>query len=106
MWETFCDLTKQARAAGLEDWAARSVFEVMRWQTDVTRELEPVIEYTDKGERVIVRLNNNLHPYYARLYNMTFDCQLFVLRALGEDEPRGIINQLLPGQTGYDRCFT
>lgn len=103
VWEVWCNLSDHPAAKGLEKFGSQCVMEQMRWQTEVTEKLEPIIVYDRKGDRREVKLNNNLVAFYARMYHAAFPQhkKLFDCRELSEDEPIAIERNILPGQRGY-----
>ena len=83
IWQHFFTLSNEAKeAGGLGNWSAWAVVNIIRWRTDVTRDLDPVY-YGD----VKVKISNKYTAYYARLYNAVVDEPFFNVRALSEPEP-------------------
>ena len=101
VWIMFHAKAQQAIDAGVKTWGAGGIFEVIRWQTDVTKELEYTSIINQSGDIIKYKLSNDHRAYYARLYNAAFNCTFFKVHKLDEPEPEYITEVLLPTQPGH-----
>ena len=101
VWLVFTVIVQQAINAGVKAWSVKGVFEVIRWQTTITKELEEIIIISHTGEKIKYRLSNTHTAYYARLYNAAFNSNLFKEHRLQEPEPEYITEILLVTQPGH-----
>jgi len=70
-WDMFCLYTNKAIKAGRKRYGARSIYELMRWHTEV-----------DEGGSF--KCNNNWTSFYARKWNETTGTNFFELRSKHE----------------------
>lgn len=59
IWVQFVKVAKTAKAKGFKTWSADAIFQIIRWESDVTK----FEEY---------KVNNNYRKYYAKKLVTTF----------------------------------
>jgi len=69
-WEMFCMFTQKAFKSGRKKYSARTIYELMRWHTEV-----------DEGS--LFKCNNDWVPFYARKWNNATGINFFEIRNQG-----------------------
>lgn len=77
IWRGFVELADKMRARRSQ-WSAEGVINVLRWHTAINDTAQPVF-----------KINNNLKPALARLYNHVSCSDFFTERQTGSGKPPG-----------------
>ena len=60
IWKAFEKFTLEAVAAGKKHYSSKSIFERIRWETEV------------EAKHEIFKINNNFTPHYARIFEKKY----------------------------------